>query len=173
MKSFYSYISEIWKKRFKDERIKKFIRERLIIWRREPEIVRIERPTRLDKARRLGWKPINGIVLVRVRVKKGWRKRKDMPRHVKSVNYQFYRPLNISLQSIAEQRVQRKYSNMEILGSYYVGEDGKYKWFEVILVDPNNPNIYNREEYSWLLLKKHRKRALRGLTPSFRNSRQI
>jgi large subunit ribosomal protein L15e len=173
MKSFYNYISKIWRNRFKNEIIKKFIRERLIKWRREPAIVRIERPTRLDKARKLGWKPINGIIVVRVRVKKGWRKRKDMPRHVKSKSYYFYRPLDISLQSIAEQRAQRKYPNMEVLGSYYVEEDGKYKWFEVILVDPNNPNVYSREEYSWLLLKKNRKRALRGLTPSFRSSRQL
>jgi len=154
MKSAYNYISETWKKRFKDENLKKLVKERLIKWRREPEIVRIERPTRLDRARKLGWKPINGIVLVRVRVKKGWRKRKDMPRHVKTVNYYYYRPLNISLRAIAEQRAQRKYQNLEVINSYYVGEDGKYKWYEVILADPNNPNIYNREEYSGCLIVK-------------------
>ena len=173
MKSAYNYIFETWKKRFKDENLKKLIKERLIKWRREPEIVRIERPTRLDRARKLGWKPINGIILVRVRVKKGWRKRKDMPRHVKTKNYYYYRSLNMSLRAIAEQRVQRKYQNLEVINSYYVGEDGKYKWYEVILADPNNSNIYNREEYSWLLNSKNRKRALRGLTPGFKSSRKV
>ncbi|MFP3289595.1 MAG: 50S ribosomal protein L15e [Candidatus Nanopusillus acidilobi] len=173
MKSAYNYIFETWKKRFKDENLKKLIKERLIKWREEPEIVRIERPTRLDKARKLGWKPINGIILVRVRVKKGWRKRKDMPRHVKTKNYYYYRSLNMSLRAIAEQRVQRKYQNLEVINSYYVGEDGKYKWYEVILADPNNSNIYNREEYSWLLNSKNRKRALRGLTPGFKSSRKV
>ena len=173
MKSAYNYISETWKNRFKDENLKKLIKGRLIKWRKEPEIIRIERPTRLDKARKLGWKPINGIILVRVRVKKGWRKRKDMPRHVKTKNYYYYRSLNMSLRAIAEQRVQRKYQNLEVINSYYVGEDGKYKWYEVILADPNNPNVYNREEYSWLLNSKNRKRALRGLTPGFRSFREI
>ena len=173
MKSAYKYIFETWKKRFKDENLKKLVKERLIKWRREPEIVRIERPTRLDRARKLGWKPINGIVLVRVRVKKGWRKRKDMPRHVKTKSYYYYRSLNISLRAIAEQRAQRKYPNLEVINSYYVGEDGKYKWYEVILADPNNPNVYSREEYSWLLNSKNRKRALRGLTPGFKSFRQV
>ena len=173
MKSAYNYIFETWKKRSKDENLKKLIKERLTKWRKEPEIVRIERPTRLDKARKMGWKPINGIILVRIRVKKGLRKRKDMPRHVKTVKYYFYRSLNMSLRAIAEQRVQRKYPNLEVINSYYVGEDGKYKWYEVILADPNNLNIYNREEYSWLLNSKNRKRALRGLTPGFKSFRKV
>ncbi|MGC9079578.1 MAG: 50S ribosomal protein L15e [Nanopusillaceae archaeon] len=173
MKSFYNYISKLWRSKNKDQKLKELWRKRLMQWRREPAIIRIERPTRLDRARKLGWKPINGIIVVRVRVKKGWRKRKDMPRHVKTVSYYFYRPLDISLRAIAEQRAQRKYPNMEVLNSYYVGEDGRYKWYEVILVDPLNPNVASREEYSWLLLSKNRKRALRGLTPGFRDSRQL
>ena len=173
MKSGYNYIFETWKNRFKDENLKKLIKERLIKWRREPEIIRIERPTRLDKARKLGWKPINGIILVRIRIKKGLRKRKYMPRNVKTKNYYYYRSLNMSLRAIAEQRAQRKYPNLEVINSYYVGEDGKYKWYEVILADTNNPNVYSREEYSWLLNSKNRKRALRGLTPGFKSFRKV
>ena len=96
-----------------------------------------------------------------------------MPRHVKPKNYYYYRSLNMGLRAIAEQRVQRKYKNLEVINSYYVGEDGKYKWYEIILADPNNPNVYSREEYSWLLNSKNRKRALRGLTPGFRSFREI
>ncbi len=164
----YKFLNLTWKNRKKDENLIKLWKSRLISWRREPSIVRIERPTRLDRARRLGWKPINGIIIVRVRVKKGSRKRKDMPRHVKTTSYYFYRTLDIPLQVIAEQRAQRKYINMEVLGSYYVAEDGKYIWYEVILVDPNNPNVLSREEYAWII--NHRKRALRGLTPRMRRT---
>ncbi|BBL45456.1 50S ribosomal protein L15e [Nanobdella aerobiophila] len=171
MTSIYKYIRKFW--RDDNELTKRIWINRLVEFRRQPEIHRIYRPTRLDKARRLGWKPLNGIVLLRIRVKKGLRKRKDMPRHVKTVNYYYYRPLDISLRSIAEQRAQRKYSNLEVINSYYVAEDGKYKWYEIIMADPNNPNIYNREEYSWLLYRKNRKRALRGLTPSFKKARKL
>jgi len=170
-KSFYFYISKLWKNKWKDEKLTKLWRERLIQWRREPAIVRIDRPTRLDRARKLGWKPIRGIILVRVRVRKGWRKRKGYPRSRRPKTYRFYRPLEIPLQVIAEQRAQRAYPNLEVLNSYYVGEDGEYKWYEVIMVDPNEPSILSREEYAWIAAKKHRKRALRGLTP--RNRRRL
>jgi len=40
-----------------------------------------------------------------------------------------------SLQKIAEERVAKKFSNLKRLNSYWVWEDGKYKWFEVVLVD--------------------------------------
>jgi ribosomal protein L15E len=38
-----------------------------------------------------------------------------------------------SLQRIAEERASVKYPNMEVLNSYWVGHDGRQKWFEVIL----------------------------------------
>ncbi|RIB35675.1 MAG: 50S ribosomal protein L15e [Candidatus Nanoclepta minutus] len=170
-KSFYFYISRLWKKKWKDEALSRLWKERIKEWKEQPSVFRIERPTRLDRARKLGWKPIRGIVLVRVRVKKGWRKRKDFPRSRKTKNYRFYRSLEIPLQVIAEQRAQRKYPNLEVSNSYYVGEDGVYEWYEVIMIDPNEPSILSREEYAWISTKKHRKRALRGLTP--RNKRRL
>ena len=170
-KSVYFYISKVWKEKWKDEKLVRLWRERIREWRRQPAILRIDRPTRLDRARRLGWKPIRGIILVRVRVKKGWRKRKEYPRSRRPKTYRFYRPLEIPLQVIAEQRAQRAYPNLEVLNSYYVGEDGIYKWYEVIMIDPYEPSVLSREEYSWIAAKKHRKRALRGLTP--RNRRRL
>jgi len=47
MKSGYNYIFETWKNRFKDENLKKLIKERLIKWRREPEIIRIEKTNKI------------------------------------------------------------------------------------------------------------------------------
>jgi large subunit ribosomal protein L15e len=47
----------------------------MIKWRSEPTILVIEKPTRLDRARTLGYKAKKGIVVVRVRVPRGGRKR--------------------------------------------------------------------------------------------------
>ena len=37
---------------------------------------------------------------------------------------------------IAEERAARKFPNLEVLNSYWIWEDGRFKWFEVIMVDP-------------------------------------
>ena len=42
---------------------------------------------------------------------------------------------------VAEQRCQKKFPNLEVLNSYNIGKDGKYYFFEIILVDPNRPEI--------------------------------
>jgi len=44
-------------------------------------------------------------------------------------------------QIIAEERAARKYPNLEVLNSYYVWSDGTSHWYEVIMVDPDNPSI--------------------------------
>jgi ribosomal protein L18 len=44
-------------------------------YRQQPSIVRLVRPTRPDKARRLGYKAKQGFVVYRVRVRRGGRKR--------------------------------------------------------------------------------------------------
>jgi large subunit ribosomal protein L15e len=66
----YHYIAELWKKPYNGP-MKETIRQRLIEWRREPAVVRVERPTRLNRARALGYKAKQGFVIVRVRVRKG------------------------------------------------------------------------------------------------------
>ncbi len=168
---YYKYVQQLWK-RPKDN-LGELYRQRLIQWRREPSIVKLERPTRIDRARSLGWKPLPGMVVVRVKIRRGSRKREKFAGGRRTKSYYFYRYLDIPLQVIAEQRAARKFPNMEVLGSYWVGEDGQYKWFEVILVDPYNPNIYSRPEYSWLLLKANRKRVFRGLTPRAKKARRL
>ena len=69
-----------------------------------------------------------------------------------------------SIQRIAEERVAKNYPNLEVLNSYWVWADGKYKYYEVILVDPQSPSIVNDEKINWICSKKHTNRALRGLT---------
>jgi len=37
---------------------------------------------------------------------------------------------------IAEERAARRFPNLEVLNSYWIWEDGRFKWFEVVMVDP-------------------------------------
>ena len=41
------------------------------VWRKQGSVTRIERPTRIDKARSLGYKAKQGIVVARVKVRRG------------------------------------------------------------------------------------------------------
>src|SRR3989304_2005917 len=65
----YSYIAQQWAK--KSPEFKDWLRQVAIGWRREPGVKRLARPTRLDRARRLGYKPKQGILVARVRVRRG------------------------------------------------------------------------------------------------------
>ncbi|MCW3981663.1 MAG: 50S ribosomal protein L15e, partial [Candidatus Bathyarchaeota archaeon] len=51
----YKYISKAWEKPDASF-VKELMWQRLIKWRKQPSTLRIERPTRLDKARTLGYK---------------------------------------------------------------------------------------------------------------------
>ncbi|MEC9354290.1 MAG: 50S ribosomal protein L15e, partial [Candidatus Thermoplasmatota archaeon] len=68
-KSVYSHIGEMWNR--PDDSIKALQRERLIAFRREKAVERIERPTRLDRARKLGFRAKQGFVMARTRIRRG------------------------------------------------------------------------------------------------------
>jgi large subunit ribosomal protein L15e len=76
-----------------------------------------------------------------------------------------------NLKWIAEERVSKKYPNMEVLNSYWVAQDGKHKYFEVILVDPLHPAIMNDPEFQWVQNQKNR--ALRGKTSAAKKSKGL
>jgi len=159
VKGMYQHIRSL----HRGQKIKDSIRNRMIKWRKEPRFKKIERPTRLDRARELGYKSKKGFILVRTKIGRGGRKRPlygKRGRKPSKAGLVKYTPRK-SLQKIAGQRVQRKYPNLEVLGSYYVGEDGRSKWFEVILVDPNSPEIKKDKNLKWVTEKQHRKRVLR------------
>lgn len=146
----YRHMQQAWKKP-KASYVQGLMRERVIRWRRQPVIVRIDKPTRIDRARRLGYKAKKGFVTVRVRVRRGGRRkpRPKMGRRPKRMGVSKYTPAK-SIKLIAEERVARKYPNLEVLSSYWVWEDGMSKWFEVILVDPDNPNIKSDKDVGWI-----------------------
>lgn len=175
VKSMYNYVSENWRRIIKKEgELKDFLRERMTLWRKQPAIVRVKRPTRPDRARRLGYRAKQGFIIVRVRIRKGGL-RKPRPRSgrkPKGLGVAKKTP-GKNLQWIAEERAARKHPNMEVLNSYYVGEDGRWKWFEVILVDPHHPVIKADPKINWICNKQHRGRVFRGLTSSGRKARGL
>lgn len=163
----YQAIAEQWKRRI--------AKQRLIEWRRQHTVERIDRPTRLDRARALGYKAKQGYVLARVRVRKGGRRRRLYGRKGRKPSKSgltHFTP-KLSLQAIAEQKVQRKFGNLNVLNSYWVGSDGMHSWFETIMVDPNSPVIKSDPHIKWIAERQHRKRALRGLTSAGKKSRGL
>lgn len=134
--SMYHKLAEAWR-RPRESYIAELMKERLIAWRRQPAIVRVDKPTKLHTARKLGYKAKPGIVVVRVRVKKGSGE-KPRPRSGRRPKALGVKKLKrgISKREIAENRALRKYPNLELMGSYYVWEDGVYEWYECILIDP-------------------------------------
>lgn len=145
--------------------------KRLTEWSKENSIVRIERPTRLDRARALGWKPKPGVILVRVRVEKKRRMREHRSGGRRPKAYRWYEVIELNHQVIAEQRAARKYKNCEVVNSYWVGENGMYKWYEVILVDRTNPAVLADKQLSQIA--KQRGRVFRGLTSAGRKARGL
>ncbi|MEM1643957.1 MAG: 50S ribosomal protein L15e, partial [Desulfurococcaceae archaeon] len=171
VRGMYHYIAELWKKP-SDGELRELMKERLIKWRRQPAVVRVEKPTRVDRARSLGYKAKLGFIVVRVRVRKGGRRRPrpNKGRRPKRMGVYGYAPAK-SIRLIAEERAARKYPNLEVLNSYYVGEDGVYKWYEVILVDPNHPAIKSDKDVKWIT--SHRGRVFRGLTSAGKKMRGL
>jgi len=172
-RSVYHYISQSWKRPYEGI-LGELNRARLIEWRREPVVVRVDKPTRLDRARSIGYKAKQGFIVARVRVSKGGREkpRPKKGRRPKRIGVYGYAPEK-SLQLLAEERAARKYRGLEVLGSYYVGEDGEFKWYEVILVDPHHPSIKGDPEIGWITDSSQRGRVFRGKTMAGRKMRGL
>lgn len=178
----YKYISQ-FRKNHKEES-NELKRQRLIKWRKETSVIKIKRPTNLTRARSLGYKPKQGIVLVRSKTSRGARRKSRPTKGRRSKRMGVSRiTANFSRQTIAENRAARKYRNLEVLNSYLVGKDGKALYYEVILIDPFHPVIMADKNYNWMspdilspdkrMKQRHKGRSLRGLTSSARKSRGL
>ena len=163
----YKYIREAWKKPKENSLWK----ERLVQWRKEPVTVRLAKPTRLDRARSLGYKAKQGIIIVRQKVSRKRRMRPAVAGGRRPKAYRHRKILNMNFQQIAEMRANKKYINCEVLNSYYVAEDGQNMWYEVILVDRTHPATIANEKLNWISLKQGR--ASRGLTSAGRKNRGL
>ncbi len=172
-KSMYSYIGDAWKKP-KDGDMKDLRWHRMIEWRRSNTITRVERPTRLDRARNSGYKAKQGYIIARARVRRGGLRkhtikggRRAKRKGIKKIT------MGKSIQRIAEERAAKHFPNLEVLNSYWVGEDGKHKYYEIILVDPAHPVIQSDPKINWICDPQHRGRAFRGLTSAGKKGRGL
>ncbi len=161
---FYHYIKEAWKKPDVET-----LRKRMIEWRHSGVFTKVDKPLRLDRARALGYKDKKGFVVIRVRIKRGGHKRSRPNAGRRSVRMHTNKNLKMNYKWIAEQRVARKYTNLEVLNSYQIGKDGINYFYEVIMVDPQVPEIKNDKTINWISDSK--KRAMRGLTSAAKKSR--
>eukprot|EP01017_Pseudomicrothorax_dubius_P006780 TRINITY_DN11_c0_g1_i1.p1 TRINITY_DN11_c0_g1~~TRINITY_DN11_c0_g1_i1.p1 ORF type:complete len:245 (-),score=76.64 TRINITY_DN11_c0_g1_i1:144-815(-) len=162
----YKYLEELWKKKQSD--VMNFVlRLRAWEYRQLPTIHRCTRPSRPDKARRLGYKAKQGFVVYRVRVRRGGRKRPVKHGIVygkpKSLGVVQLKPQR-SHRALAETRVGRRVPSLRVLNSYWVAQDGTYKYYEVILVDPFHKAIRRDGSINWISNPVHKHREQRGLT---------
>jgi len=136
---------QVWLQMVKDNAPE--LRDHATLWRKQNAITRIDKPTRIQRARRLGYKAKQGIIVVRMRVGRGGMRRQRpvagrRPKHLGVVRIK----ADVSMKQVAERRVLERYPNMKLLGSYFLYKDGMYYWFEVILADPSHPRIAKDKE---------------------------
>ena len=165
------YVRQLWKK--PKQTMPELWRERLINWRKEPVTVRIDRPTRVDRARSLGYRAKPGIFVVRQRLLRGGRQREKFasgrrPKHMRRTKI-----VGKNYQQVAEERTQRKFTNCEVLNSYWVAQDGTYYWYEMIMVDKDHPQIIKDKTLGWIAKPAHRGRVFRGKTSAGRKTRGL
>merc|ERR1712054_200614 len=171
----YKYLREIWNRKQSD--VTRFL-QRVRAWefRQLPTIHRASRPTRPDKARRLGYKAKQGYCVYRVRVRRGGRKR---PVHKGQV---YGKPRNAgitalkarrSLRSVAEERAARRCGGLRVLNSYWVNQDATFKYFVIIMVDPAHKAIRRDPRINWIVNPTHKHRELRGIPSAGRANRGL
>ncbi len=163
------YLRDLWKKPQKNN--PEGYRALLLKVRREPSTLRIERPTNISRARSLGYKPKQGVIIVRQRLLRGGRMRPNITGGRRSAHAHQSKIVKKNYQQVAEERAQAKYKNCEVLNSYKLIEDGKYFWFEVILLDREHPAV--KADKNLKGVAKQHGRAHRGLTSAGRKARGL
>ncbi|XP_036354627.1 60S ribosomal protein L15-like [Octopus sinensis] len=169
------YVQEVWRKKQSDV-MKYLLRVRCWSYRQMPAVQRVSRPSRPERAHRLGYKAKQGFVIYRVRVRRGSRKRpvKKGITYGKPVTHGVReRKTKQSLQAIAEGRAGRRCNALRVLNSYWVCEDGTYRIFEVIMVDPAHKVIRDDPAINWICNPNKKHRELHGLTSASKKSRGI
>jgi large subunit ribosomal protein L15e len=164
----YHHLREAWKKPTRE-----MLQSRMIQWRASEAVTEVEKPLRLDRARSLGYKAKPGFFVVRVRIRRGGRKRSRHTHGRKSRKQHVMKVLKMNYQWVAELRAAAKHSNMVILNSYLLAKDGKHAFYEVIMVDPQHPVIKADPVLNWASDSSQRSRVHRGLTSAGKKSRGL
>jgi large subunit ribosomal protein L15e len=142
-------------------------------WRASEAVVKLDKPLRLDRARALGYKDKKGFVIVRVRVRRGGHKKPRPEKARRSKRMTVRKTLKVNYRWIAEQRANKKFTNLEVLNSYMIGKDGVHYFFEIIMVDPQRPEITNDKTISWISNPANKGRVYRGLTSAGKKFRGL
>ena len=167
---FYQNMRELWTKPKKN--LGALWREKLIAWRRDPATLRLAKPTRIDRARSLGYKAKQGYLIVRQRILRGPHNRPRAGRRGRRSKHAGRTMLlRKDYRLIAEERAKKAFPNCEVLNSYFLAKDGRYCWHEIILVDRAHPAILADERIKWIAFK--RGRASRGLTSAGKKVRGL
>jgi len=167
-KGLYHYLRQAWKKPDAKE-----LRERMTEWRKSNVFTKVDKPLRIDRARSLGYKDKKGFSIIRIRIKRGGHKRPRPNKGRRSKRLHTRKNLKMSYKWIAEQRVSKKFTNLEVLNSYMVGKDGINYFFEVICVDPQKPEIQNDRTMKWICKGQNKNRPERGITSAGQKSRGL
>eukprot|EP00210_Caulerpa_lentillifera_P003585 g3420.t1 len=169
------YVQELWRKK-QGEVLGFLLRVRCWEYRQWRTLERVSQPTRPEKARRLGYRAKQGYVIYRIRVRRGDRKRKvrkgivyGKPVHqgVSAIK------MAKNLRAIGEQRAGKRLGGLRVLNSYWINQDNRYKYYEVILVDPFHNAIRNDPKINWICNPVHKHREQRGLTSAGRHHRGL
>src|SRR5437867_11253962 len=65
----HQYMAGMWTRMWKNN--SEELKEKAMRWRKEPTIHRIERPSRLDRAHKFGYKAKQGIIVISTKVGRG------------------------------------------------------------------------------------------------------
>jgi large subunit ribosomal protein L15e len=167
----FKYLRQAWQAG--NDESKRLLKERLVAWRQEPVTLRLAHPTRLDRARSLGFKAKLGYIVVRQRVIGGGHVRGRNRKARRSKHRTNSVALSMSYQEIAERRANDAFPNCEVLGSYFAAKDGNYHWFEVVMADKAHPSILADKRVSWVAHPANRSKVFRGLTSPGKESRGL
>lgn len=163
------YMRKAWEQPRKH--MPELMRQRLIAWRQEPSTVRLAHPTRIDRARSLGYKAKEGFIVVRQRLPKRIRFRPFMVGGRRSKHARRHMIVAKTYQLIAEQRASQHYPNCEVFNSYPLAKDGKFHWTEVILIDRSHPQV--QADINLRNIAAQHGRVWRGLTTAGKRSRGL
>merc|ERR1719218_195224 len=78
-----------------------------------------------------------------------------------------------NLRSVAEERVGRKIAGLRVLNSYWVGEDARHRWYEIIMIDQGQKTIRGDPRINWICNATMKHRELRGVTSAGRHGRGL
>ena len=90
----------------------------------------------------------------------------ESPPHRESTNWSSPETWDQSLKRESEERsgidIDVFHRGLRVLNSYWVAQDGTYKYFEVICVDPAHNAIRNDPRINWIVNPIHKHRELKG-----------